>query len=36
TADGTPFDRQLLDQLLDLAAQGCRDLTTLQRAVLAP
>ncbi|MFM7597904.1 MAG: ribonuclease PH [Actinomycetota bacterium] len=36
TAEGTPFDRPLLDQLLDLAAQGCRDLTTLQRAVLAP
>lgn len=36
TAEGTPFDRALLDQLLDLAAQGCRDLTGLQRAALAP
>lgn len=36
TAEGTPFDRALLDRLLDLAAQGCRDLTTLQRASLAP
>jgi len=36
TAEGTPFDRALLDRLLDLAAQGCRDLTGMQRAALAP
>jgi len=36
TAEGIPFDRALLDQLLDLAAQGCRDLTGMQRAALAP
>lgn len=35
TAEGKPFDRALLDQLLDLAAGGCRTLTDLQRAALA-
>jgi ribonuclease PH len=35
TAEGTPFDRGLLDQLLDLGAQGCAELTTLQQAALA-
>jgi ribonuclease PH len=35
TAEGAPFNRQLLDELLDLAATGCAQLTTLQRAVLA-
>lgn len=35
TAEGAPFDRALLDALLDLAAQGCADLTELQRAALA-
>ena len=35
TAEGKPFDRELLDQLLDLAAGGCRTLTDLQRAALA-
>jgi ribonuclease PH len=35
TAEGEPFDRHLLDQLLDLAATGCADLTALQRAALA-
>ena len=34
TAEGEPFDRALLDQLLDLAAEGCAQLTTLQRAAL--
>lgn len=34
TAEGAPFDRGLLDQLLDLAAAGCRDLTALQFAAL--
>lgn len=36
TAEGVPFDRSLLDELLALAAQGCADLTVLQRAALAP
>lgn len=35
TAEGDPFDRALLDQLLDLAATGCAELTRLQREVLA-
>ena len=35
TAEGTPFDRKLLDELLDLGATGCAQLTGLQRAVLA-
>jgi ribonuclease PH len=35
TAEGAPFDRRLLDELLDLAATGCAQLTTLQRAALA-
>jgi ribonuclease PH len=35
TAEGAPFDRRLLDELLDLAATGCEQLTTLQRAALA-
>lgn len=35
TAEGEPFDRALLDQLLALGAQGCADLTTLQRQALA-
>ncbi len=34
TAEGEPFDRALLDQLLSLAAQGCVDLTKLQQAAL--
>ena len=34
TAEGEPFDRALLDQLLALAAQGCVDLTKLQQAAL--
>jgi ribonuclease PH len=34
TAEGDPFDRALLDQLLDLAAAGCIDLTSLQKAAL--
>ena len=36
TAEGTPFDRKLLDELLDLGATGCAQLTELQRATLAP
>lgn len=35
TAEGEPFDRALLDQLLALGAQGCADLTTLQQQALA-
>jgi ribonuclease PH len=35
TAEGEPFDRALLDELLALAAQGCADLTALQKAALA-
>ena len=35
TAEGTPFDRQVLDQLLDLGAAGCAQLTKLQQAALA-
>lgn len=35
TAEGAPFDRALLDALLDLAVAGCKDLTALQIAVLA-
>ena len=35
TAEGTPFDRTLLDELLELGATGCAQLTGLQRAALA-
>ena len=35
TAEGTPFDRAALDQLLDLGAAGCAELTRLQQAALA-
>jgi ribonuclease PH len=35
TAEGAPFDRKLLDELLDLAAVGCGELTTAQRAALS-
>ena len=35
TAEGEPFDRALLDQLLDLAVSGCKELGELQRDVLA-
>ena len=35
TAEGQPFDRQLLDSLLDLAVAGCAELTALQRQVLS-
>lgn len=35
TAEGEPFDRALLDQLLGLAADGCAELTTLQAAALS-
>ncbi len=35
TAEGEPFDRELLNRLLDLAVAGCKDLSELQRSVLA-
>jgi ribonuclease PH len=35
TAEREPFDRALLDQLLDLAVKGCSDLTKFQKAALA-
>jgi len=35
TAEGVPFDRDLLNQLLDLAVAGCKDLGKLQAAALA-
>jgi ribonuclease PH len=34
TAEGAPFDRALLDALLDLATAGCATLTELQTAAL--
>ena len=35
TAEGKPFDRALLNQLLDLGAAGCKQLTKLQADALA-
>lgn len=35
TAEGRPFDRPLLDSLLDLAALGCSQLSTAQQQALA-
>jgi ribonuclease PH len=35
TAEGAPFSRAELDELLDLALAGCASLTELQRAALA-
>jgi ribonuclease PH len=34
TAEREPFDRKLLDQLLDLAVAGCTELTKLQQGAL--
>ena len=34
TAEGDPFDRGLLDRLLDLAAAGISELTAMQKAAL--
>jgi ribonuclease PH len=34
TAEGEPFERQLLDTLLDLGAAGIRELVSLQKAAL--
>ncbi|MCL1840278.1 MAG: ribonuclease PH [Propionibacteriaceae bacterium] len=35
TAEGKPFDRAVLDQLLDLGAAGCTRLTMMQKEALA-
>jgi len=35
TAEGVPFDRALLNQLLDLGVEGCAELSALQKAALA-
>jgi ribonuclease PH len=35
TAEGTPFDRKLLEELLDLGVSGCAQLSGLQHAALA-
>ena len=35
TAEGEPFDRELLNQLLDLAVNGCKELSELQKDVLS-
>lgn len=35
TAEGAPFDRDTMNQLLDLGAAGCTTLTELQKAALA-
>jgi ribonuclease PH len=34
TAEGKPFDRNLLNQLLDLGAKGCVELSNLQKSAL--
>ena len=34
TAEGEPFDRALMDQLLDLGQSGCAELTRLQQEAL--
>ena len=35
TAEGVPFDREELNQLLDLALKGCGDLTKIQKSALS-
>jgi ribonuclease PH len=35
TAEGIPFDRELLNRLLDLGVAGCREISALQAAALA-
>ena len=35
TAEGEPFDRDLLGRLLDLATKGCADLTAAHHAAPA-
>jgi ribonuclease PH len=34
TAEGEPFERALLDNLLDLGARGCKELASLQEQAL--
>jgi ribonuclease PH len=34
TAEGDPFDRAVLGELLDLATEGCAELTRLQQQSL--
>ena len=34
TAEGSPFDKKELDQLLDLASKGCQEITELQKKAL--
>jgi ribonuclease PH len=34
TAEQQPFDKAVLDALLDLAAKGCAELTSLQKVAL--
>jgi ribonuclease PH len=34
TAEGEPFERELLDTLVDLGASGIRELVSLQKAAL--
>ena len=34
TAEGAPFDRRVLDELLDLGTAGCAELARLQQAAL--
>ncbi|HMH94611.1 MAG TPA: ribonuclease PH [Streptosporangiaceae bacterium] len=36
TAEREPFDREMLDELLNLAVAGCAELAALQQAALAP
>ena len=35
TAEPAPFDRAVMDELLDLATKGCADLEAMQREALA-
>jgi ribonuclease PH len=35
TAEGAPFDRAVLNQLLDLAVSGCEELTLIQKEALS-
>lgn len=35
TAEGEPFERELLDSLLDLALSGCKELSDMQVAALS-
>jgi ribonuclease PH len=35
TAEGQPFDRDLLNQLLDLGSRGCQELAQMQQQALA-